>query len=89
MNNVASVTMNDGSWVTEAILHWQLKRPGPFEVVPMQRRDDGSFGAALPPQRKNEKIYYYVEMRAAGGVGRIAFSPAGATSRPTAHSFGN
>ncbi len=73
--------------VESARLYWQKRRPGAFEIVPMQRGADGVFSAEIPPQKPGEKIHYYVEATAAGDTGRLAFAPAGASAKPWPYRF--
>ncbi|MDP6423905.1 MAG: CotH kinase family protein [Planctomycetota bacterium] len=77
---------SDGVAIASAWLHWQLKRPGPFVAVLMQRQGK-VFMADIPAQKVGERIRYYVEVRAAGDNGRLAFWPAGASSRPKRYRF--
>lgn len=70
--------------IHDAVLHWQDKRPGTFVSVLMKRIGAGEFRAEIAAQGK---IRYYVEMRSAGKEPRVAFYPAGASSKAARFQF--
>jgi hypothetical protein len=74
--------------VSRVWLHWQLKRPGPFTALEMERDEEGLFSARIPVQKEGEKIHYYIEALSEGDVNRRAYDPPGAASAAIRFTFG-
>ena len=85
-SHVLTVTAWAPAPAATARLWVQVKQPGPFTAVPMERLASGEFRAASMPCEPGERIRWYVDLQVTEGG--IALQPAAGPVQAFSHRFG-